>query len=281
MAEKTIEILKTAANLNKEENGRVGSTINLPETGRLIITGDIHGNRNNFVKILKYADLENNPETHIIFQEIIHGGPMDENGGCLSFQLVAEAAQLKIKYPDQVHFIMGNHDTSVILETDVLKGGKEMNAALFSAMDACFQGKCDTVVLALKQFLFSQALAARTKTGLLISHSLPADRFIDTFDSAVLDRDLQINDIIRPNSAYVLTWGRRHSQQCLDELAEMLRAKLFILGHQQQDEGYSQAGNNLLILASDHINGAILDIDLAKDYNIDSLEGCIKKLAYM
>jgi len=274
-----IDTLKKATNLNRTEKNRKGSTIFLPEKGRLIITGDMHGNRSNFSAIVKHANLANNPETHLIFQEIIHGGPEDTNGGCLSFELVAHAAQLKIQFPDQVHFILGNHDTSVILGTDVLKNGKEMNRALFSAIDNKFGEQSNAMTLALKQFLFSQALAARTHTGILIAHSLPADIYLDNFDAAVLDRDLQINDIIRPNSAYLMTWGRRHSQEVLDQLAEMLHTELFILGHQRQEQGFSMCGDNLLILASDHSNGAFLEIDLAVHYNINQLIKCTVKLA--
>lgn len=276
-----IDILKKATYLNRNEPCRRGSTLMLPEHGELIVSGDIHGNRANYDRIVKCADLANNPDTHIIFQEIIHGGPEDEFGGCLSFELVTQAAELKIQFPDQVHFILGNHDTSVILGTDVLKNGKEMNRALFAAIDRKFEDNSNAATLALKQFLFSQALAARTHTGILIAHSLPADMYIDNFDAAVLDRDLQINDIIRPNSAYLMTWGRRHSQEVLTQLGEMLDAELFILGHQRQEQGFSKAGDNLLILASDHSNGVFLRIDLATKYTADELVGCIDRLACM
>ncbi len=276
-----IDILKKATYLNRNEPCRRGSTLMLPEHGKLIVSGDIHGNRANYDCIVKCADLANNPDTHIIFQEIIHGGPEDEFGGCLSFELVAQSAELKIQFPDQVHFILGNHDTSVILGTDVLKNGKEMNRALFAAIDRKFKDNSNAATLALKQFLFSQALAARTHTGILIAHSLPADMYIDNFDAAVLDRDLQINDIIRPNSAYLMTWGRRHSQEVLTQLGEMLSAELFILGHQRQEQGFSKAGDNLLILASDHSNGVFLKIDLATKYTVDELIECIDRLACM
>lgn len=280
MPNNTIEILKQAAALNREEEMRQGSTLYLPSEGNLIISGDLHGNRANFNAIVRYADLENNPDNHLILQEIVHGGPVDSNGGCLSFKLVYEAAKLKVQFPKQVHFIMGNHDTSVILGTDVLKNGKEMNKALFSAMENFYKEKSDFVVLALKQFLFSQALAARTQTGIFIAHSLPGDAYVDRFDNEVLNRDLQINDMVRPNSAYLLTWGRRHSQKVLDELAATLKADFFVLGHQRQEEGFAKAGDNLIILASDHYNGAFISLKLGRKYkNIDELLDCVVKLA--
>jgi len=54
-------------------------------------------------------------------------------------------------------------------------------------------------------------------------------------------------------------------------MAELFDVDLFVLGHQPQEEGFSQAGKNLLIIASDHNHGCILPIDLAKFYTVQQL----------
>jgi len=177
MPDTAIDIFKSTASVNKAEDGRVGNIIHLPSSGRLIITGDLHGNRWSFEQIVKYADLANNPDTHIILQEIIHGGPQDCDGGCLSFMLLLEAAKLKLNYPKNVHFVMGNHDISAIKDTEVLREGKEMTSCFNSGVYSRYGLKADMVLLAMRQMLFSQALAAKTSNGIFISHSLPADRF--------------------------------------------------------------------------------------------------------
>jgi hypothetical protein len=112
-----------------------------------------------------------------------------------------------------------------------------------------------------------------------MSHSLPADRNADKFDREIFNRPLAEADLIRRGSAYLLTWGRHHSQQLLDRMAELLDVDLFVLGHQPQEEGYCQAGRNLLIMASDHDHGCVLPIDLSQSYTIQHLIDSVVRLS--
>jgi hypothetical protein len=91
-----------------------------------------------------------------------------------------------------------------------------MNVAMRAALDREFPGASERVKLAIRQFLFSQPLAVKCANGMFISHSLPADRYADKFDHRIFDRQLRINDIVKPGSAYLLTWGRNLSQELLD-----------------------------------------------------------------
>ncbi|MGD0551725.1 MAG: metallophosphoesterase [Sedimentisphaerales bacterium] len=264
---------------NNADKFRQGNLVRLPSHGSVIITGDLHGHRRNFERIVALANLGQNKNTHVILQEIIHGGPEDEEGGCLSYKLLFDAVAYKVKFPDRVHIIMGNHDTAFISNTDVMKNGKEMNVAMRSALDREFRHASERVKLAIKQFLFSQPLAVKCTNGILVCHSLPGDHYADKFDKRIFERQLRINDIIRPGSAYLLTWGRSHSQRLLDAMSKSLDADTFILGHQRQETGCSQAGNNLIIIASDHDHGCVLPIDLAKSYTVEKLLQLIIPLA--
>src|SRR5512140_1861440 len=123
-AQAIVDLLKKGIDANNTDPYRQGNVITLPNTGILIVSGDLHGHRRNFERILSRADLANNPDRHLLLQEIIHGGPEDEQGGCLSFELLFDAVQLKIDFPHRVHFIMGNHDTACISDSKVMKGGK-------------------------------------------------------------------------------------------------------------------------------------------------------------
>ena len=279
MPKKTIELLKKGMEANYADRFRRGNLIRLPSKGSLIITGDIHGHRLNFERIVSFADLAHNPDTHVILQEIIHGGPEDKQGGCLSYKLLFDVVHYKIWFPNQVHVIMGNHDTAFINNAKVMKNGKEMNVAMRAALDREFPDNSEEVKLAISQFLFSQPLAVKCANGIFISHSLPADRYTDKFDNRIFDKQLKINDIVKPGSAYLLTWGRSHTQPALDKLARILDAKIFVLGHQRQELGCCRAGNNLIIIASDHDHGCILPIDLDTSYTIEQLLDLIVPLA--
>lgn len=279
MAQTIIDLLRRCAEANHADKYRRGNLVRLPAEGSLIVTGDLHGHRRNFEKILTYADLENNPDRHLLFQEVIHGGPEDAFGGCLSYKLLFDIFRYKLNFPDRVHVIMGNHDTAFINHSEVMKDGKEMNRAMCQAMEREFGKAIADIELATRQLLFSQPLAVRCDNRIWLSHSLPADRFADKFDPGILDRQLKINDTVRPGSAYLLTWGRKHSQKLLDKMAATFDSDIFILGHQPQDRGWCKAGNNLIILASNHNHGQLLSINLAKSYTMEQLIESIVPLA--
>jgi len=279
MAQTIIDLLNKSAEANNADKFRRGNLVSLPAQGSLIATGDLHGHRRNFERILSYADLDNNPDRHIVLQEIIHGGPQDSRQGCLSYKLLFDAARFKLDFPDRVHIIMGNHDTAFISDSSVIKDGQEMNLSMRLALEREYGTDSAEILLAIKQFLFSQPLAVRCQNRIWLSHSLPDDRSSKKFDRQIMDRKLQEEDCKRPGSAYLFTWGRKHSQSLLNKMAELLDADIFILGHQTQKQGWAKAGDNLLIIASEHNHGCLLPIDLSKSYTIDQLIDSIVPLA--
>jgi predicted phosphodiesterase len=279
MPQPIIDLLNKGAEANNADGFRQGNLICLPAHGSLVVTGDIHGHRRNFERIIAFADLANNPDRHIVLQEIIHGGPEDSEGGCLSYELLFDAVHYKLTFPDRIHIIMGNHDAAFISNSRVMKNGKEMNRSMQLALDQQFQQNSADVKTAIKQFLFSQPLAVKCKNRIWMSHSLPSDHFEDKFDPQILNRQLKIDDCKKPGSVHLLIWGRNHSQTLLDKMAKLLDVDIFVLGHQPQQRGWEQAGKNLIIIASDHNHGCLLPIDLSKSYTIEQLIDSVVPLA--
>jgi hypothetical protein len=279
MPQTTIDLLNRGIRANQTDRFRRVNLICLPREGSLIVGGDIHGHRRNFERLVAHACLADHPDRHLVLQEIIHGGPEDDAGGCLSYQLLLDAIRFKLRFPDQVHFVMGNHDTATINSSEVMKNGKEMNRAMAQALERQFGKAGPDVRLAIRQFLFSQPLAVKCCNRVWISHSLPNDRCVDHFDPGIFERELRLNDCEKPGSAYLLTWGRRHSQTALNRMAAMLDVDIFVLGHQPQQHGWSQAGDNLLILASDHNHGCLLQMDLSKTCTVAELADSLVPLA--
>jgi len=271
MPEATIDLLYKAEQACYADKFRDGNLIHLPDEGRLIMTGDIHGHRRNFERIVTFADLVNNPDRHVVLQEIIHGGPQDSEGGCLSYRLLFDAVRYKLNFPNRVHIIMGNHDTTFINSSQVMKNGREMNQPMNLALDREFRQTSADIKLAMRQFLLSQPLAVRCDNRIWMSHSLPGDLYVKKFDRQILQRQLEIGDCQKPGSAYLLTWGRKHSQALLDKMATLLDVDTFILGHQPQEQGWSRAGKNLIIIASNHNHGCLLPIKLTEIYTIEQL----------
>jgi hypothetical protein len=266
-----IDLCRQAARINLECPLRKGNVLHLPGSGRVVFAGDIHGHRRNFERIVAFADLSAHPDTHLILHEILHGGPEDDLGGCLSFQLYEDVLRLQLHYPQQVHLILGNHDTAVINDTDVMKAGKEMNQAMKAAMKRVYAEDFDTVLQSLREYLVTQPLAVRAPNRIWMSHSLPEDRFLDKFDPGILDRSLHAEDCRRGNSGYLMTWGRHHGEATLERLSKLLDADYFLLGHQPQPSGWLRGGHNMLILASDHNHGCLVSFELDKLWRMETL----------
>jgi len=279
MSQTVVDLLKAGVEANIIDKYRRDNLVFLPAADNVIIAGDLHGHRRNFERILTYADLRNNRSKHFVLQEIIHGGPQDPEGGCLSYRLLFDVVRYKLDFPDRVHIIMGNHDIAFINNKKVMRNGKEMNRSMRSALDREFGQTSPYVKLAIKQFLFSQPLAVKCDNRIWLSHSLPSDSYLGKFDQKLLYRQLKKEDVARQGSAYLLTWGRKHSQSLLDSLAKLFDVDIFILGHQPQEQGWSQAGDNLIIVASDHNHGCLLPINLAKPYTVQELIGSIVMLS--
>jgi len=279
MPQTIIDLLNKGVDANHADKFRQGNLIRLPAEGSLIATGDIHGHRRNFERIVAFAALSNNPNRHLVLQEIIHGGPEDPEGGCLSYKLLFDVVRYKLSFPDRIHIIMGNHDIAFINDSEVIKNGKEMNRSIWAALEGEFQQKSADVKLAIKKYLFSQPLAVRCDNRIWLSHSLPSDRSADKFDLQVLSRPLKHSDVVKPGSGYLLIWGRKHSQNLLDKIAGLLDIDIFILGHQAQGQGWTRGGQNLIIIASDHNHGCLLPIELTEYYTVEELVESIVPLA--
>ena len=279
MPDRTIELLEKGSFSNINDPFRKGNVIVLPRQGSLVIAGDLHGHRRNFERIVTYAQLDRHPDRHLILQEIIHGGSTDPNGGCLSFELLFEAIRLKLNYPNQVHLIMGNHDTSLISGTEVMKDGREMNRAFRDGLAFRFDTYSDTIHERIKQFLLSQPLAIKTKNRIWISHSLPGDRFIDQFDIKIFKYPITDKHCEKPGSVYLLTWGRRMRQETLDHFGSLFGVDWFILGHQTQEQGYARYGQNLLIIISEHNHGCMAHVSLEEDLTMETIMDSIIPLS--
>jgi hypothetical protein len=147
------------------------------------------------------------------------------------------------------------------------------------AMKREFDDEYESVYLALKQYLLSEPLAVRCPNRIWASHSLPPNPYADSFDVTIFQRHSLVSDMTRPNPAYLLTWGRRHSEQALAKLTQLFDVDVFILGHQPHDKGWFRGGKNMIILASDHNHGCLISFDLAQSYTADELIDRIVPLA--
>jgi len=279
-AEQTVELLNEARRQNVEAECRHGHVLRLPDFGQVVMTGDLHGYRAGFDALRHFADLNRYPQRHIVLHEIIHvssaSREAESSDHDLSFELLLDALQWKLEFPEQVHLLMGNHDLAQWTNREISKGGSASISWFNAGVAKLYGDRAAEVGEALNQFIASLALMARCPNRLMLSHSLPSPYAMEVFDPNVLYRHFCASDLLPGGSVYELLWGRGQIVEELDVLAKMFDVDGFIVGHQSQPEGYTRIGDRLLILACDHAMGCFLPIDLSKRMAMDELESRIR-----
>jgi hypothetical protein len=265
------EVLEEAAEANLHSPMRSGSLVGLPDQGQLLISGDVHDNRDNFRKIIAMAQLDKSQSNHLLLQELVHSDRL-VSGKDFSYRLMVEAANLSLLYPGQVHVLLSNHELAQANNEDISKYGISLVQAFDAGLDYAFGDDADEVREAIDHYVRSLPLAVRCTNGILCAHSLPSPFRQNAFDPMVLTRPLSEEDFASPiGSAYLMVWGRNLTQEWSAKLAGDWNVSQFVLGHQPADMGYDTCGENMLIVTSDHSHGVVLPIDLAQEYDRDGL----------
>ncbi len=274
-----IKIYTEAARFNREDSLREAQVINFPNYGQCVMTGDLHGHERNFARLKKYADLAHMPARHVMLHELIHAEPHHAAGEDMSHQTMLEAARWKTEFPDQVHFLQSNHELSQLTGKDIFKNGRIVTNDFVRGMSITYGERTTEVLLALSDFIASFPLAARTANRIFMSHSLPNDRDLGSFDPTIIHRELTESDLYDGGDVYKLVWGRQHTSELLDSLGQAFDVDHFICGHQPQESGFDMLHNRLIIIASDHNHGVFLPFDLRKSYEITDLLKLIRPFA--
>lgn len=275
-----IDLLHEAAELNRNDPLRRGSLLELPDYGQVVMTGDMHGHRRNFEKLVSYSQLERFPVRHVLLHELIHEEPVTLGAHDRSIELMIDAARWKTFFPDQIHFLQSNHELAQLHEHDITKGGRSV-ADDFDAgvLELLGPDRFQAVLDAIDDYLSSFALAARSPNRIFFAHSLPNGRDLETFDPKCIHKPFDELDLSEGGDVYRMTWGRRHEDVVLDVLTKAWNVDIFVLGHQPQEFGYKVVNDRMLILASDHNHGVFLPIDLKKKMTMADLEARIRKFA--
>lgn len=277
-ADAVADVFARAAQANLDTPGRAGAVVELNDTGKLLMTGDLHDNAQNYQRVVKLAHLDAGPDNRLILHEVIHG-PDLVNGLDLSVRMLARVAALKCQYPEQVYILQSNHELAQLRGEGILKEGRDTVESFDGGLEYLYGGKSDTVRESMNGYIRSLLLAVRCVNGLFASHSLPSNSRARTFDPAVIDRLPTDEDLSEKGDVYHMVWGRNQTQETADALAEAWGVKQFLLGHQPAEMGYEPQGENMLILASDHNHGVALPLDLSRAYDQEQLIGDIVPLA--
>ena len=250
LAKLTMALYTEAAKANRNTPSRRGHVveINAANGSDVMVTADLHGDRLNFERILEIAALPKHPRRHLVLQEICHGGPAyPYDGGCMSHLLLEDVAQLKIRFPERVHFILSNHELSEATDFPVSKAGQLLNLHFYEGLRDLYGDAAEEVHSSIKFFLLSCPLAVRASDTIFLSHSLPSrwDAREQKFD--VLERDWTAEDLAPGGDVFRLVWGRDYRRQNALAFANSVGATILIHGHEPCPDGF-QAPNDIQII---------------------------------
>jgi hypothetical protein len=243
-----------AAELNRSTPGRSGSVVYLSPASadEVVVAGDLHGNRDNFNKLLRAADLEHHPQRHLVLQEVVHGGPTYPNGGCMSHLLLEDVAALKLRYPDRFHLLLCNHELAECNRDPIIKSGVSQNFQFACGLEYAYGKAAAHIADSYRRFIRTCPLALRVHPGVFISHSLPDAEQLRRFDVKVFSREYYDADLIAGGSAYALVWGRQYDAPHVHKFAQLVDARVLITGHEPTPDGFQLPSERQLILdASD------------------------------
>ncbi len=277
-ADAVAELFTRAAEANLKTPGRAGAVVDLPGTGRLLMSGDLHDNAQNYQRLLKLARLDEDAGNRAIFHEVIHG-PDLVNGMDLSVRMLARVAALKCRYPAQVNVLQSNHELAQLRDEGILKEGRDTVESFDEGVDFMYGQSADAVRSAMKKYLRSLPLAVRCANGVFCSHSIPSNSKLKRFDPTVIDRIPTEQDLSEKGDVYHMVWGRNQKQATADTLAKAWGCKHFVMGHQPAEMGFEPIEDTMLVLASDHSHGVALPIDLSRAYDQEQLIEAIVPLA--
>lgn len=247
--DRLLATLERAVRAFRATPSRAGRLIRLPADAEVIIAGDLHGNVENFRRLLQRADLAAQPRRHLVVQEVIHGAARYPGGGDRSHQLVDLVAALKCQYPERVHYLLGNHELAQWFRQSVIKDDVDQTQAFLAGVVHAY-GPWSEAILGAYDALFEAAsLAVRSANRVFISHSFPAAKYLPDFRLEALESDApDAQQWQAGGSLYSLVWGRDVRLGSVEAFLAKVDADWLLTGHIPCDQGFRAPNARQIIL---------------------------------
>jgi hypothetical protein len=279
--ENTIDLLREAVDANISTPGRAGNMIDLTSdlARDVMVTGDLHGHRRNFNLIRRTAALETLPQRHLVMQEVCHGGPTyPQNGGCMSHAILEDIARLKVRYPQRVHFLLGNHELAELTDYPIQKNRQMLNVLFRMGLEQMYGTESDRVRVALLEFLRTCPLAVRIAGGVFVCHSIPERLDQRLFDQTIFFRPLDPLEFYERGEIFQLVWGRDHRPENAQAFAASVGAQVLIHGHEPCADGFAVPNPHQIILDCCGDRACYLVLSTDRQWTQADVIQCIKRL---
>jgi hypothetical protein len=257
--------------------------LRLPNTGKLLVSTDMHGNGEDFRRLcdvfLSLLQQDVNAQW-VILGDIVHGpdpgtarkipqlyGYEDE-----SWMIVRGVISLQERYPNQVHFIVGNHDYGHI-------GGYRTSKFYDDEVSHLESTMSEDEVGHLRAFVQRAYIAAIAPCGAFLAHGAPEDCIGSLAELEQIDlpaQDHKSRTILR---SLITSYGQpREKAEAFLRAAsvEGYQLRFMIHGHDKDEAGFFVEGDNQLcpvLFGAPDENKRFVLLDLSAEYeSVHSLQ---------
>jgi UDP-2,3-diacylglucosamine pyrophosphatase LpxH len=272
--------LRRAARLFRATPGRIGFFTELPQGAEIVVVGDLHGQVENFRRVLLLADLARQPRRHLIVQEIIHG-PFEypDDGGDKSHQLLDLVAALKCQFPERVHYLLGNHELAQWRKQRIGKGHVDQNAWFVQGVVTAYGSAANDILAAYEDIFAAADLALRSSNRIFFSHTLPPAKAMADFNLATLQTDpIAAAEYASGGAVHGLLWGRDVTEDNVQAYLKKVDADWLISGHIPSEQGYRVPNSRQIILDALASPACCMLIPTEAPTTQDELLSCIRTL---
>jgi len=247
---KLLHTLHQAVQAFRNTPGRRGRFVELQEVDSVVVAGDLHGQVDNFRRLLQLAQLGNHPRRHLVLQEVIHGpGRYPQGGGDNSHRLLDLLAALKCQYPSRVHMLLGNHELSQWTGRAIIKADEDLNQLFRLGVSTAYGAHAEAVYAAYEQLFSAMPVVLRTPNRVLLSHSLPGAKRLENWTlEQICQEDFAEDDVKLGGCIHAVVWGRDVAEATVERYLRLTNADLLISGHIPCDAGYQVPNSRQLIL---------------------------------
>jgi hypothetical protein len=270
--------IRQAIRAFQETPGRTGRVVRLQEVDEVLVTGDLHGNVDNFRRILQRADLKNHPRRHLVVQEIVHGRVCYPNGGDKSHQMVDLISALKCERPRQTHWLVGNHELAQWTGRVIIKAERELNTLFRDGVTTAYGNRAAEIYALYLELFAALPAAVATPNRVFLSHSLPRASRLGSFDLADLQREENEAISAIGSSLHSLVWGRDVGPTNAEAFLQKVEADLLITGHVPAPDGFLIPNDHQLILDSCGAPAGFCLFPTDRPITHDELIGCVSTI---
>ena len=247
--ERLLPLLRRAVEIIRATPDRRGHVIRLTDAADVCVAGDLHGNVDNFSRLLRVADLAKNLRRHLVVQEVIHGKFRYPGGSDKSHQMIDLIAALMCQFPGQVHYLPGNHELSQLTNRLIGKGDEDLNDLFRQGVETAYKEHAVAIYDAYMRIIAAGPLVVRTPNRVYLSHSLPGAKRLESFDPTILEgEEFRDEDFALGGTVHSLVWGRTTTEEHVAAFLQKVDADWLITGHIPQERGFDVPNSRQLIL---------------------------------